>query len=309
MSDEELFRLRPEDLPQRSAGLWRTQATQEGGTRVSEPPAGDSLEQVLLEVDRMIGLPKVKAKIHQLVNFFKVEKMRDKQTPIAIHMVFAGAPGTGKTTVARLMGRLFKALELLGRGQLVETDRSGLVASYLGQTAPKTNAIIDQALNGVLFIDEAYALKMRDDDSFGLEAINTLLKRMEDSYDKLCVIAAGYTQEMENFLNANPGLQSRIQHRLEFENYSAEELADIFRYLATSRGFQLGSEAEVRVAFELATVPASELGVFGNGRGVRNFFEHCLERQAARLAGSTPSKEELSLLGAEDILLHSWRPQ
>ncbi|MBN9418423.1 MAG: AAA family ATPase [Candidatus Eremiobacteraeota bacterium] len=309
VSDEELFRLRPEDLPQRSAGLWRTQAAQEGGTRVSEPPASDSLEQVLLEVDRMIGLPKVKAKIHQLVNFFKVEKMRDKQTPIAIHMVFAGAPGTGKTTVARLMGRLFKALELLGRGQLVETDRSGLVASYLGQTAPKTNAIIDQALHGVLFIDEAYALKMRDDDSFGLEAINTLLKRMEDSYDKLCVIAAGYTQEMETFLNANPGLQSRMQHRLEFENYTPEELAEIFRFMARSRGFQLGSGAEERVAAELATVPSSELGVFGNGRGVRNFFEHCLERQAARLATTPAAKEDLSILIAEDILLHPWRPQ
>ena len=308
VSDDDLFTLLPEDIPVRQVGLWNAQKSQESATRLSEPPADDSLEKVLAEVDRMIGLPKVKAKVHQLVNFFKVEKMRGSQTQIAMHMVFSGAPGTGKTTVARLMGRLFKALELLSRGQLVETDRSGLVGSYLGQTAPKTNAIIDQAIHGVLFIDEAYNLSTRDDDSFGLEAINTLLKRMEDSYDRLSVICAGYTEDMEDFLNTNPGLQSRMQHRLDFEDYTQDQLLEIFQLIARTRGFMLAPGANESAAAQLRTVPASEQGVFGNGRGVRNFFEHCLERQAARLAYAQASQEELHTLLPEDILLHPWRP-
>ncbi|MFN8608662.1 MAG: AAA family ATPase [Vulcanimicrobiota bacterium] len=309
VSDDDLFSLRPEDIPARQAGLWNTARSEEGATRLSEPPENDTLEAVLAELDGLIGLPKVKAKVHQLVNFFKVEKMRQSRTPISMHMVFSGAPGTGKTTVARLMGRLLKALELLGRGQLVETDRAGLVGSYLGQTAPKTNAIIDQAIHGVLFIDEAYSLVTRADDCYGMEAVNTLLKRMEDSFDHLSVICAGYTEDMEYFLRSNPGLQSRMQHNLIFEDYTREELQQIFLGLASKRGFQLGPGAEERVAQQLQLVPPSQQSMFGNGRGVRNFFDHCLERQAARLAHGQPESGELHTLLVDDILLHSWRPE
>ena len=188
-----------------------------------------SLEESLEELQELIGMAAVKDEVNTLINFLKVQKMRRDaglpETKISLHMVFGGNPGTGKTTVARILGKIYNAMGILEKGHLIETDRSGLVAEFAGQTAPKTNKIIDDALDGVLFIDEAYSLvSATGDDAFGMEAIQTLLKRMEDNRDRLIVILAGYPNEMDTLLQANPGLSSRVGHRIEFTDYEATEM-------------------------------------------------------------------------------------
>ena len=259
------------------------------------------------ELDELIGLKQVKEEVRTLANFVKVQRMREekgmKVPKMSYHLVFTGSPGTGKTTVARIVARIYKDLGILKKGHTVETDRSGLVAEYVGQTAMKTNAIIDSALNGVLFIDEAYALVPEDShNDFGQEAISTLLKRMEDDRDKLVVIIAGYTDEMQRFIDSNPGLQSRFNHYSKFPDYSAEELYQIFQTYLKANEYTMTEEASDYLKKQLKTVVANKDRNFGNARYVRNLFEKAIEHQANRIAHhKTATKETLSSLELVDI--------
>ena len=263
---------------------------------------GGSLE----ELNRLIGLKPVKDEIRTLANFVHVQKLRQqkglKATPISYHCVFSGNPGTGKTTVARILAGIYKELGVLAGGQLIETDRSGLVAEYVGQTAVKTNKIIDKALNGVLFIDEAYTLATGEKEDYGNEAIATLLKRMEDDRDRLVVVLAGYTDQMETFINSNPGLRSRFSRQIEFPDYSVDELYEIFCLSVRSSDFHLSEGASERLYRIIEKAVRSKKTDFGNARYVRNLFEKTIERQANRLASQEEvSEQDLTLLTGDDI--------
>ncbi len=240
------------------------------------------------ELRKLIGLQSVKSEVETLTNFIKIQQSRAekglKATSVSYHCVFTGNPGTGKTTVARIVANIYKELGVLKKGHLVETDRSGLVAEYVGQTAVKTNKVIDCALDGVLFIDEAYSLVSGGQNDFGIEAISTLLKRMEDDRDRLVVILAGYSNEMQTFINANPGLQSRFNRYIEFPDYSADELAQIFEFNLTKNEYTITDDAKTALTAYLNNVVATKDERFGNARFVRNLFEKTIERQANRLA-------------------------
>ena len=271
---------------------------------VNEPLEGDPYK----ELDELIGLQQVKDEVRSLANFVKLQKQREAQglkTPkMSYHLVFTGSPGTGKTTVARIVARIYKDLGVLKKGHTVETDRSGLVANYVGQTATKTNAIVDSALNGVLFIDEAYALVPEGNNSqdYGLEAISTLLKRMEDDRDKLVVIIAGYTNEMKRFIDANPGLQSRFNRYINFPDYSAAELVDIFKMYMKKNQYTLAPDAEAYLKERFDYAVAHKDRNFGNARYARNVFEKSIQQQANRLAGqSNLSKAQLTELTIDDL--------
>ena len=270
---------------------------------VTEPLQGDPYQ----ELDELIGLVQVKEEVHSLANFVKLQKQREKQglkTPkMSYHLVFTGSPGTGKTTVARIVARIYKDLGVLKKGHTVETDRSGLVANYVGQTATKTNAIVDSALNGVLFIDEAYALVPQNPmQDYGQEAISTLLKRMEDDRDKLVVIIAGYTNEMKRFIDSNPGLQSRFSRYINFPDYTSAELTDIFKMYMRKNQYTMSSEAEEYLKKRFDDVVAHKTRNFGNARYARNVFEKSIQQQANRLAGEKNlSKEQLTELLIEDL--------
>ena len=250
----------------------------------------ESVEEVLAELDSLVGLEGVKAEVKRIVNLAKVNEARRAQglkvPPMTYHMVFTGNPGTGKTTVARIVARAFRALGIAKGGQLVETDRSGLVGRYAGETAVKTNAKVDEAIGGILFVDEAYQLASSDSDDYGKEAIATLLKRMEDDRDKLIVIAAGYTDEMRDFLDANSGLRSRFSKTIEFADYTAKELAAIFRSMAKKNEFVLAADLEEGLDAAMAKLTAKRDRTFGNARFVRQLFEDATGRQANRLAES-----------------------
>ena len=267
------------------------------------PP--EKLEDLLAELDSYIGLEAVKREVRSLVNLVKVHQMRRQQDlpvpALSLHMVFSGNPGTGKTTIARLMARIYHSLGLLSRGQLVEVDRSGLVAGYVGQTAIKTGKVLEKALGGVLFIDEAYALNGGGDNDFGQEAIDTILKAMEDHRDDLVVIAAGYDGLMETFIRSNPGLESRFNRFLHFDDYSPDELLEIFRMQCRKGCYTLEPEAEEQVRACLQAENTDPV-TFGNARGVRNLFERVLVCQANRLAElEQVSREELTAITAEDV--------
>lgn len=220
---------------------------------------------------------------------------------VSYHLVFTGNPGTGKTTVARILAGIFHDKGVLKKGHLVETDRSGLVAEYVGQTAVKTNKIIDKALDGVLFIDEAYSLVAQGED-FGQEAVATLLKRMEDDRDRLIVILAGYTDEMEGFINSNPGLRSRFNRYIFFPDYSADELAEIFLSIAAKHEYTMTNEVKEYVLEKFQEVVANKPKDFGNARYVRNLFERVVQAQANRLAKETNlSKGMLTEICIDDI--------
>ena len=257
---------------------------------IAENAPRETVEDVLAELDSLVGLDEVKAEVRKLVNLAKVNEARRAQglkvPPMSYHMVFTGNPGTGKTTVARIVARAFRALGIARTGQLVETDRAGLVGTYAGETATKTNAKVDEAIGGVLFVDEAYQLVSGDNDNYGKEAIAALIKRMEDDRDKLIVIAAGYTDEMRDFLDANPGMRSRIARTIEFPDYSAPELAAIFRSMARKNDYILAPDLENGLDAAIAKLTARRDRTFGNARFVRQLFEDATGRQANRLAES-----------------------
>ena len=272
-------------------------------------PAGiaePTLEELLAKLDKLVGLESVKAEIHTLVNVARVREMRRKEglkvPPSGYHMVFVGPPGTGKTTIARLLGAIFHALGLLSKGHLTEVDRAELVAGYVGQTAIKTDKVVQEARGGVLFIDEAYSLAPdNSDQDFGREAIETLLKLMEDHREDLVVIVAGYRDRMETFLESNPGLRSRFTRFIDFPDYTPEELALIFTRLTDEEGYTLADGALDAVKGILNREHELRKDNFGNARLVRNLFERALTSQANRLVGGTPTRAELCLLTAEDI--------
>ena len=257
------------------------------------------------ELDKLVGLASVKEEIKTLSNFIKIQQKRKEQglksSSVSYHCVFTGNPGTGKTTVARIVAQIYKDLGILSKGHLVETDRAGLVAEYVGQTAVKTNKIIDSALDGVLFIDEAYSLIGTGQD-YGKEAIATLLKRMEDNRDRLVVILAGYSKEMQDFINTNPGLQSRFNRYIDFPDYSAEELLQIFEKNVEKFDYKLQKEALVAMSEYFQHAVENKDANFGNARFVRNIFEKTLEKQANRLSTDPDlDTEELTLITKEDL--------
>lgn len=279
---------------------------EKGATVNISSPNNQSLEQILTEFHSLVGLDNVKEEITRLVNFIKIQQARKekglKPTPISYHMVFTGNPGTGKTTVARIISKLYKELGILSGGHLVETDRSGLVAEYVGQTATKVNKVVDSALNGVLFIDEAYALVSEGGNDYGKEAVATLIKRIEDDRDKLVVIFAGYADEMKTFLNTNPGFQSRINRFLDFKDFDVDELKAIFAAKCEKLDYHLTAEAEEKLHVQLAKAVSCKDKSFGNGRFVRNLFEKTLAHHANRIAAEgNLTKETLTTITADDI--------
>ena len=269
---------------------------------VSVPTISDPAK----ELEKLIGLTNVKTEVNNLYNLVKVQQMREsrgmKTSNISYHCVFTGNPGTGKTTVARIVAGIYKDLGVLKKGHLVETDRSGLIGEYVGQTAPKTNAIIDSALDGVLFIDEAYSLVQGGQNDYGKEAISTLLKRMEDDRDRLIVILAGYSKEMEDFINSNSGLQSRFNRYIEFPDYSINELTQIFDYVAKKNEFVLTDEAKTQIQSVITKAVENKDKNFGNARYIRNLFEKIITQQANRIAlEQNITNETLSTIEVIDI--------
>lgn len=257
------------------------------------------------ELNELIGLKTVKHDVEELIGLAKVRKMREekgmKTVPVSLHLVFSGNPGTGKTTVARILAKLYKEIGILSTGQLVETDRSGLVAGYVGQTAIKTQKKIQEAMGGVLFIDEAYMLNQKDE-NFGQEAIDTILKAMEDHRDEFIVIVAGYTDLMKEFVESNPGLKSRFNKFFEFPDYTVDELQQIFELQCRKYQYNLTEEADNAVREEIIRMESEKGENFANAREVRNLFERIITNQAARVSELEDVDEEtLSTITIEDL--------
>lgn len=284
----------------------------------SEPPAAEepvqdpeppkpTLEEAMAELNSLIGLEAVKKDVDSLVNLVKVRTLRKERglkcPDMSLHLVFSGNPGTGKTTVARIIGKIFNALGLLSKGHLVEVDRSGLVAGYVGQTAIKTQEVIQKALGGVLFIDEAYTLAPENaDKDFGQEAIDTILKAMEDHRDDFVVIVAGYASLMPRFIDSNPGLKSRFNKYLFFEDYNGQQLYEIFLSRVKSNDYRLDDQAAQAIQEHLEELYEDRDENFGNARDVRNLFERIVANQANRVAAlSAPTDEDLLTITTADL--------
>jgi SpoVK/Ycf46/Vps4 family AAA+-type ATPase len=272
------------------------------------PAAADAparpLDELLAELDELVGLADVKADVRRLTSLLRIQGIRAERGMPTVdtsnHLVFTGNPGTGKTTVARLLGQIYRTLGVLSRGHLVETDRSQLVAGYVGQTAAKTRAVLESALGGTLLVDEAYALARGGPNDFGLEAVDTLVKFMEDHRDDLAVVAAGYPDEMETLIDANPGLASRFTRTIEFPDYTDAELLAIFALICERNGYHPDASAATALDELLATTPRGR--GFGNARFVRNVFEQAVALHALRLADvARPTDEQLTTLVGADI--------
>ena len=269
-----------------------------------------SIEETLEELNSLVGLDGVKEEVKSLVNLLKIQKIREdrgkKQPNISKHLVFTGNPGTGKTTIARMLASIYNSLGLLSKGQLVEVDRSGLVVGYIGQTATNVKNVVESALGGILFIDEAYSLIVnKGEGDFGQEAIDTLLKEMEDHRDDLIVIVAGYPDLMNDFLNSNPGLKSRFNKFINFEDYSADELFEILMNMAKSQEYEFTKEAKIEAMNYFKNLCENKDNNFANAREVRNYFEKAITKQASRLVELGENIDDKTLITIEqDDLVH-----
>ncbi len=276
-------------------------------TQAEQAPETPDLDELLKELDELVGLERIKKNVRSLINLAKVRKLRQEQDlpvpAMSLHLVFMGNPGTGKTTVARLIAQLYCAIGVLSKGQLVEVDRSGLVAGFVGQTAIKTQEAINKALGGVLFIDEAYALTSKDGtNDFGHEAVETILKAMEDHRDDFVVIVAGYEELMEQFIDSNPGLESRFNRYFVFEDYNGDELFRIFSFMCSKNSYKLDGEAEEYARNHLNELFEGRDENFGNARDVRNFFENMISAHSDRVAEiESPEMEDLITVKREDL--------
>lgn len=286
------------------------QAQTQQQTETQQAQAGEKKPETdpMEDLNELIGLTGIKHDVRELYDFTKIQKLRKdagmKTVPVSMHLVFTGNPGTGKTTVARILARLYKQIGVLSTGQLVECDRSGLVAGYVGQTAVKTQKKIEEAMGGVLFIDEAYSLARSADQGtdFGQEAIDTILKAMEDHRDEFVVIVAGYTKPMETFIHSNPGLQSRFNKFIEFPDYTVDELLAIFDLNCRKYEYVPDPEAREQVKTLLMLRKAQMPENFANAREVRNLFETIITNQARRIAVlEHPTKEEMQKITLEDL--------
>lgn len=292
---------RPEGEPDKTAETSDGAKQEEAEKEEEKQPEEDPMEQL----NSLIGLTTIKKDVADLMDFVKVQKLRRdsglKSVPVSLHLVFTGNPGTGKTTVARIISKLYKQIGVLEKGQLVEVDRSGLVAGYVGQTAIKTTEQIEKAMGGVLFIDEAYSLSKKDD-TFGEEAIDTLLKAMEDRRDDFVVIVAGYTDPMKKFIESNPGLKSRFNKYIEFPDYTVDELMSIFEMNCRKYDYVIEEDAKKHVRELISLKKLEQRENFANAREVRNLFEKIITKQARRVALlENPTHEEMTMILMEDI--------
>ena len=305
----ELLKFKQAVYPQASAAPIEETATVKPE---KESEAGDEvplrpLEELLAELNALVGLERVKDEVKHLTNFLKVQQMREDKglatLPVSRHLIFSGNPGTGKTTIARLLAQIYRSLEILSRGHLLETDRSGLVAGYVGQTALKVKEVVTKSLGGILFIDEAYALSPEGrGNDFGHEAVETLLKMMEDHRDDLVVVAAGYTQKMDQFLSSNPGLRSRFTKFIHFDDYNTKQLVEIFKTFCKKADFKTTPAAEEKLAALFNALTAARDETFGNARTARNLFEAAISLQANRIVSLANINEEvLRAIEAADI--------
>ena len=291
--------------------LMQTNVSQPNVSTMSNTPQPNYTPQehhdYMRELQGLIGLSRVKEDVESLRNFVIVQKQREanglKPASVSYHCVFSGSPGTGKTTVARIVAGIYKEMGILKKGHLVEVQRADLVGEYMGQTAPKTNAKIDEALDGVLFIDEAYSLADGSEhDQYGREAVDTILKRMEDDRDRLVVILAGYSEPIKRFIHSNPGLESRFNRYIHFDDYTADELLQIFAFNLEKAQYTITRDAYQAVYEVIRNAVAHKDERFGNARYVRNLFERIIQRQANRVAKlKTPNREDLRKIEKEDV--------
>lgn len=297
------------DMPSPQDGTGQASQAQTDRAQADEQPEdGKSLEELLETLDELIGLDEIKQSVKSLINFVKVRKLREENElpnpPVSLHMVFTGNPGTGKTTVARILSQLYKAIGVLSKGQLVEVDRSGLVAGFVGQTAIKTSETVNSALGGILFIDEAYSLAPDTGalNDFGRESVETLLKLMEDHRDDLIVIVAGYSEPMRRFITSNPGLESRFNRYFEFDDYNSDELYDIFMSMCAKSEYVLTDKAKTFAREHFVKIYITREGNFGNARHVRNFFENIVSVHSDRVSKlEQHTRDDLMTIILEDM--------